>query len=355
MFCLSLHCSTYLKMASVRQSKRVRIEKPSLSMLQQDLIALSGKHPPLTALKHIIRRMRLATKKDIEDFQNWSPLVRAILMCTRFGSNENIFRDLILELVEVCHAKGVSLDAGDRCVATGEVLERPLVLAAHYGDHQVVEKLLFLGASPDCANGEGKTALHAALHNPVSMKRLRNCDRATFQILVIYSCITTSLGIYRSSPLGSKLYINGDEITFGTPMLRAIRFQNDDALRILVEFGAFLSDRDFLLLYKMKLLRRFRKMIIKCNDSRGVLVDGKEVQSCNVWSEAVDWSFPPTWKVAVHLCSFCGLPEEVFNSHLVPFLPRHWFYNSSQLAGESLPPRILASLGELELRYRDKV
>ena len=271
---------------SVRQSKRVRIEKPSLPMLQKDLIALSGKHPPLTALKHIIRRMRLATKTDIEDFQGWSPLVRAILMCRRVGLDRNIYRDLILELVEVCHTKGVSLDSGDRCVATGEVLERPLVLAAHYGDHEVVEKLILLGASPDCANGEGKTALHTALHNSNGVKRLRDCDRATFQTLVSLSCITTSLSIYRSSPPGSKLYINGDEITFGTPMLRAIRFQYDEALRLLVEFGAFLSDRDCLLLYKMKLLRRFRKMIIKCNDS-----SGKEVQNCDVWSEAVDWAF----------------------------------------------------------------
>ena len=327
-------------MASFRQSKRIRIEKPSISMLQQDLIALSGSLFSLTALKQIVHRMRLATKKDIEDFHGWSPLVRVFIMCMpqyrRFDRYENIYRDLILELVEVCHAKGVPLDAGDRCVATGETLERPLVLAANYAFHEVVEKMLLLGASPDCANGEGKTALHAALHNPVSMKRLRDCDRATFQTLVSLSCITTSLSIYRSSAPGSKLYINGDEIAFGAPMLRAIRFQNDDALRILVDFDAFLSDRDFLLLYKKKLLRRFRKMILKYNDSRG-----KAAQNCDVWSEAVDWSFPPTWKVAVHLCSFCGL--------------RHWFYNSAQLAGESLPPRILASLGELELRYRDKV
>uniref|UniRef100_A0A7S0ADK0 Uncharacterized protein n=1 Tax=Minutocellus polymorphus TaxID=265543 RepID=A0A7S0ADK0_9STRA len=247
-------------MFAVRKSKRIRTEKPSLSILQQDIISFSDKCSR-SKMENVICRIRLATKKEIEDLKGWSPLVRAVFMFGGSTSHPNTWQALLIELIEVCHKKGISLDAGDRCLSTGGILERPLVLAAHYGYHPVVKKLLLLGASPDVMNGEGKTALHTALENRNSIRRLRDNDRATFRTIAAASCITTSFGVYRSSAPGSMLYINGDEVVFGTPMLRAIRFHNDDAFRILVEFGAFLSDRDFLLLYKKKLLRRFGKMI----------------------------------------------------------------------------------------------
>ena len=338
-------------MSSPRKSKRCRTEKPSFSTLKHDIFAFSDFRTK-SKLEHISVAIRRASKKDIDDLRGWSPLVYAILL--RKGGNGGttsgraIFDNLLSDVIVACHQKGISLNAGDRSTATGRILERPLVLAAHFGFHKAVQKLLQLGASPDCMNGDGKTALHACLDNPVSLTRLRDDDRATFGVLVASSCITKSLSDYRSSVPG-KIYIAGDEGSFGTPLLRSIRFHNNDAFRLLLDFGAFFSDRDVLLLTRKKLLRRLRKMITSYHDSVG-----QSVNNLDKWSEAMDWSFPPIWKITVRLIRSCGLPEGVFKSHLVPFLPRHWFYNDAQLAGEKIPPRILASMGQLELRYRDR-
>ena len=342
-----------IRMSSPRKSKRCRTEKPSLSTLKHDIFAFSDFRTK-SKLKHISVVIRWASKKDIDDLRGWSPLVYAIFL--RNGGNGGsasdraILDNLLADVIDACHQKGISLDAGDRSTATGGVSERPLVLAAYFGYHNAVQKLLELGASPDCMNGEGKTALHACLDNPISQKRLRDDDRATFQVLVAASCLTTSLRDYRSSAPGSKIYIGGSDMTsFGTPLLRSIGFRNNDSFRLLANFGAFLTDGDVLLLTRRKYLRRLSKMIDNYYKSIG-----QDVKNVNTWSEALDWSFPPTWKNVVRLSGFCGLAEGVFNSHLVPFLPRHWFCTPAQLAGESTPPRILASMGELELRYRDK-
>ena len=138
-------------------------------------------------------------------------------------------------------------------------------------------------------------------------------------------------------------------MSFGTPLLRSIRFHNNDSFRLLADFGTFLTDGDILLVTRRKLLRRLSKMIDSYYKSIG-----QGVKNVDTWSEALDWSFPPMWKDVVRLSGFCGLPEGVFKSHLVPFLPRHWFCTPAQLAGESIPPRVLASMGELELRYRNQ-
>ena len=341
-----------LKMASPRKSKRCRTEKPSLSTLKHDIFAFSD-YCAKSKLKHISVVIRCASEKDIEDLNGWTPLIHAILLRDAGNrgttSHRAILDTLLDDVIDACHQKGISLNAGDRSTATGGILERPLVLAAYFGHHKAVQKLLQLGASPDFMNGEGKTALHACLDNPLSLKRLREDDRATFAVLVAASCLTGSFRDYKSSAPGTKIYIAGDDATFGTPLLRSIRFQNDDSFRLLVDFGAFLTDRDVLHLKRKKLLRRLRKMITTYHDAVG-----QKVNNLDTWSEAMDWSFPPTWKNSVHLGGCCGLPEGVFKSHLVPLLPRHWFYNDAQLAGESTPPRILASMGELELRYRDK-
>ena len=341
-----------IRMSSPRKSKRCRTEKPSFSTLKHDIFAFSDFRIK-SNLEHISALIRSASKTDIDDLSGWSPLVYAIFL--RNGGNGGstshraILDNLLADVIDVCHQKGISLNDGESSTATGGILERPLVLAAYFGFHKAVQKLLQLGASPDCMNGEGKTALHTCLDNPVSLTRLRDDDRATFEVLVASSCITKNLGDYRSSAPGSKVYIAGEEVSFGTPLLRSIRFQNNDSFRLLVDFGAFLTDRDVLLLTRRKLLSRLRKMITPYHDSIGQKVD-----NFDTWSEAMDWSFPPTWKVTVRLIGFCGLPEGLFKSHLVPLLPRHWFYTDAQLAGESIPPRILASMGQLELRYRNQ-
>ena len=337
-------------MWSPRKSKRIRTEKSSLSSLQQNIIAHSDWSTE-ASLKHISVMIRCASKAEVEGLSGWSPLVRAIFL--RHGGNggtkshRSTLDNRLADVIDACHQKGISLDAGDRSTATGGILERPLVLAAYFGYYKAVQKLLELGASPDCMNGEGKTALHTSLDNPVSLKRLRDDDRATFEVLVAASCITKNLGQYRSSGPGSKIYIGGAEMSFGTPLVRSIRFHNNDSFRLLIDVGAFLTDGDALLLTRRKLLRRLSKMIDNYYKSIG-----QGIENVDTWSEALDWSFPPMWKNVVRLCGFCGLPEGVFKSHLVPFLPRNWFYNPAQLAGESTPPRILASMGELELRYR---
>lgn len=339
-------------MSSSRKSKRVRTEKQSLSTLKHDILGFSD-YSAKSKLRHIYVVISSASKKDIDDLHGWSPLVYAITLCN--GGNRGsesqraLLDNLLADVIDVCHQKEISLDGGGRSAASGDIVERPLVLAAYYGYHKVVQKLLELGASPDCMNGEGKTALHTSLDNPVSLRRLRDDDRATFQVLVAASCLTASLRDYRASAPGSKIYIAGTEMSFGTPLLRSIRFENNDSFRLLADFGAFLTDGDILLLARRNLLRRLSKMID--NYCKSV---GKEVKNVDTWSEAVDWSFPPTWKNVVRLSGCCGLPKGVFKSHLVPLLPRHWFYNDDQLTGESFPPRILASMGQLEPRYRNQ-
>ena len=58
-------------------------------------------------------------------------------------------------------------------------------------------------------------------------------------------------------------------------------------------------------------------------------VTSQVLQSIQSWNEEIDWSFPPTWKVAVILCRNCGLPEDIFRN-VVPFLSRDWFYTKEQ-------------------------
>ena len=335
-------------MSSPRKSKRTRTEKTNPSTLQQNIIQSRGcQYVSKRWIERATELIRSASKKEIESLNGWSPLVRAIIMCGASQSfrNSTAWDDALAELIDACQRQGISLDAGDQCVATAGMKERPLVLAAFHGIHTAVAQLLHLGASPDCMNGEGRTALHMSLVNPVSNHRLRDCDRATFQVLVASSCIATNLDVYRSSVPGSKLYIAGDEMVYGTPLVRSIQFLNDDSFRLLVDFGVFLTDRDFLILNQRKHLRRLSKMMSHYHGSIG-----QRIANCDIWSDAVDWSFPPTWKVAVRQCRFCALPECIFNEHVVPFLPRHWFYTPAQLAGECVPPRILASMGELDKR-----
>ena len=341
-------------MSSPRKGKRTRTEKPSISSLHQNIIDFSD-YCAKSKLEHIAISIRSASKKEIDDLHGWSPVVCAIFL--RVGGNRGsmsqraILDKVLADVIDACHEKGISLDAGERTTATGDIMERPLVLAAYYGYHKAVQKLLQLGASPDCMNGEGKTALHTSLDNPLSHKRLRDDDRATFEVLVAASCITKNLGEYRSSVPGSKIYVGGTDVSgLGTPLLKSIGFPNKDSFRLLVDFGAFLTDRDILVLKRRLFLRRLSKMIDRYYKSIG-----QDVKNVDTWSEALDWSFPPMWKNVVRLSGFCGLPEGVFKSHLVPFLPRHWFCTPAQLAGKSTPPRVLASMGELELRYQDNV
>ena len=65
------------------------------------------------------------------------------------------------------------------------------------------------------------------------------------------------------------------------------------------------------------------------------------IQNVKSWSQEIDWSFPPTWKVCVALCQNCGLSPEIFRSYVVPYLDRDWFYTD-----KSLPPLLGPSLGE---------
>ena len=302
-------------MASPRKSKRCRTEKPSLSTLKHDILAFSD-YCAKSKLKHISVVIRCASKKDIEDLNGWSPLIYAILLRDAgnrgTASHRAILDALLIDVIDACDQKGISLNAGDRSTATGGILERPLVLAANFGNHKVVQKLLELGASPDCMNGEGKTVLHTCLDNPSSLKSLRDDDRATFAVLAASSCITKNFGDYKSSAPGSKIFIAGSDMSFGTPLLRSIRFHNNDSFRLLADFGAFLTDGDILLVTRRKLLRRLSKMIDSYYKSIG-----QGVKNIDTWSEALDWSFPPMWKNVVRLSGFV-VYQKVYSS-------RTWF------------------------------
>lgn len=296
-----------------------------------------------------------ASDDDIQSLdERWSPLVRGVLICgsrtTRNGNVRTDLEDELLRLIDRCQKRGISVDRGDVSLATGGRLELPLVLAAHYGLHRTVKRLLEAGAKPGLVNGGHQTALYAALQNPTSRDKLRECDRLTADLLFNSNIVTSDLRLWRTCPPGSKIYINREANT-GSAIWRAINDRNVDAAILLKRHGAVITDRDYLFI-----LRHQRKetgtflMIDKV--TAATASDNSHPRSSPrnlvVWSPELDWSFPPTWKVTVALCGSCGLPGGIFREHVIPLLPRHWFYSSAQLARPPLFARKLrASHGDV--------
>jgi len=269
-----------------------------------------------------------ATPEEVSSLSdNYSPIIQGILIVgsktTRMGNKKDL-EDELLRMIEVCQERNISVNSPG---SSGGILQRPLVLAAYYGLHRSVELLLAAGAKPDLMSGDGMTALHTALQNPKARYKLRDCDQLTAELLLNSNRVTSDLRVWRDSAPGSTIYINGD-CSSGSALLGSIVNKNVGAFSLLRRYGAVLTDRDYLIIRK-----------------RHVTLPGRYYQT------ALAWSFPPTWKVTVALCGSCGLPESIFREHVIPFLSRDWFYTPEQLGGP-LPPRLGASLGNLDSTFR---
>ena len=123
---------------------------------------------------------------------------------------------------------------------------------------------------------------------------------------------------------------------------------------------AALTDRDYLWLRRTgKIQTRLLPIVVGvtllASHDEATSLDKSEItkenkaalmQKAKSWSPEIDWSFPPTWKVGIVLCQHCGLPSEIFQTHVVPFLGRDWFYTPSQLGDNNRLPLLGPLLGE---------
>mmetsp|Transcript_23118 Transcript_23118/g.46811 ORF Transcript_23118/g.46811 Transcript_23118/m.46811 type:complete len:421 (-) Transcript_23118:167-1429(-) len=336
-------------------------EKSALQLRLENTIQSPG---GTKKILHIIQNQ--ATCDEIQELNQseWTPLVGAIFRfgknTTRKKGNSPQSEKELVTLIQACHEKGLSLNSGGWF---GEHYHRPLVLAAYYGYHAAVKIMLKLGALPDLADGEGRTAWFAAFENPVysggTTQKFRDCDRQTAQVLCDMGAVTGDLGRWKSTVLackGSICYMNGDSCN-GSVMLRAITSKNLEVVKFLHRRGGIVTDRDFLELDKRdqvqsRLVPVIRSLLSgdfgKCYSSKDlcrkasantIAICSQDVDS---WNLSNDFSFPPTWKLGLLFSQNCGVPGDIFNAHVVPFLSRDWFYTEEQLNGP-IPARLGAS------------
>ncbi|KAL7467718.1 hypothetical protein ACHAXS_007955 [Conticribra weissflogii] len=346
-------------------------EKSALQLRLENSIESPG---GAKKILHIIQNQ--ATRDEIQSLNQseWTPLVGAIF---RFGKNTTLKKGNSMQsekelvaLIQVCCEKGLSLNSGGWF---GEHYHRPLVLAAYYGYHEAVKTMLDLGALPDLADGEGRTAWFAAFENPVYSggvsHNFRECDRQTAQMLCDMGAVTADLGKWKRTLLSSKgslSYMNGDSCN-GSVMLRAIVNKNLDVVTFLCQNGGVVTDRDFLELHKKDQVKSRLSPVIKCVLSNDFGVFNCSKDPCQIsranadalgshdvdsWNQSNDFSFPPTWKLGVVFSRNCGLPVDIFKAHVIPFLSRDWFYTEEQLRGP-IPARFGAAFLNLVGFSRD--
>jgi ankyrin repeat protein len=284
------------------------------------------------------RSLRLKSKATKDRFMNglnardWSPLVDAIF---RFGVHTNKkgntakSEEELDHLIRVCKQRGLSMNSGAQF---GSQFHRPLIVAAYYGYHSAVRLLLEFGALPDLPDSEGRNVLFAALQNPTGRQYLRDCDKRTAQVLVDSGVITSDLGVWRRAPTGSMCYVNDNSISRSAKR-SALNDRNVDVVTFLCSVGGVITDKNYLLIrrrgrpiVKARLLAMAAEVYAESthDESR---TKSQLIDSVKSWNPEIDWSFPPTWKVAVALCGDCGLPSAIFRAHVVPFLDRDWFFS----------------------------
>lgn len=368
--------------------KRSRSSSSSRSISSRPPCSRSSKSPLQVALEHALQCpggvsktldvLRSASSSDLELLRRssnnkscWSPLPAALLWAgstytRRVGSR--IPRSLGPTLQDLCRVWctdcGMSIDSGGGTVSE-YYYHRPLVLAAYYGMVDLVDTLLReWGATPDLGDGEGRTAWIAALQNPANQPQVfRDCDRQVAELLWQRGCVTADLGTWKrqqngATKKGGLIYVNGD-CRQGSALLMAMGTNQKQLNMKVVDFllchGAVLTDRDFLVLWHKRHGRHHlihtvvKKRWDEYRKGKGgcMMVDSDEIHTAlHCWSPETDWSFPPTWKVAVALSSHCGLPKDVFNDYVIPFLSRDWFYQPEQLSNaDRIPARMGPSLG----------
>jgi hypothetical protein len=343
LFCPTTCCTSTRYMTSrrflSRKAKSVTAHTPSLIQLQLEQATNSP-----GGLYKICTLIQDASNDDIKvlNEHQWSPLVGAIFRLgkntTRKGNQSEAERQLI-DLICVCHRRKLSLDSG---AYFAEHFHRPLTISAYFGFYSGVRRLLEFGALPDLVDGEGKTVWHAAFDNPCASSNnalFRECDRQTANVLLQFGAVTSDFNVWKArnaSRIGSVCHVNA-ESKIGSPLYRALMNKRLNVVRFIVESGGFISDREYLILHRRGDAKRLLLRMV-----------GKCVQALGRESKMIDpmylnWSFPPTWKAGVNLgieCwELCGLPLNMFQSKVMPFLDHDWFFTNSQLKREELPER----------------
>lgn len=336
-----------------RRAKSCTTYAPSLLQRQLDRAINSpgGVHKTFTLLQ------KASTDEiNILNEHKWSPLVGVIFRLgkntTRKGNNVQSEIELI-NLIKLCHERGLDLNSGGYF---GEHFHRPLTIASYYGFHNGVQKMIELGALPDLTDGEGKTAWHTAFDNPCGSLsgKFRDCDRRTASALLEMGAVTSNLDEWRERTAcalaGALCYVNV-ESEYGSPLYRAVMNKRYEVVKFIVESGGSISDREFLRFHfqgKLRLLYRIADMLLE--SARNNIVG----QETTVDEKYINWSYPPTWKQGVEIGVIewdkSGLPSDMFQSKVVPFLGRDWFFMEEQLTPakvgvitSNLPPRQIAS------------
>lgn len=335
-------------MKSSRKRKARRDDQPSQLQLQCELaIQAPG------GVSKVLHLIEGASDDDIKTLNEdrYSPLVGCIFRLgksTTKNGNTSESQLQLDELIEVCYRRNLSVNSS---AIFGECLHRPLIVAAYFGYYSAVRLLIQQGALPDLRDGDGKNVFYAAFQNPTGRNTLRECDKQVAETLWEMGAVTSDLGEYRQMNQGSSLgricYSNFVLAAGASSPYRSVMFQSLNnkclqTMKFLVEKGSVITDGDFLRITKCKLLKRFLSMVA-CIQSTSSLqkpsqVSAEVLQNMKSWNKEIDWSFPPTWKVAVILCRNCGLDEDIFRNNVVPYLSRDWFYTKEQRQRQGKQP-----------------
>lgn len=319
-----------------RRAKEECLHKPSL--LQWNLERATGSPGGIKKIFHLIQK---ATHDDIQTLNEhqWTPLVGAIFRLaknsTRRGNSPTSEQELI-DLIEISHRRGLSLNSEG---FFGLHAHRPITIAAYFGFHRGVRRMLQLGALPDTTDGDGKTAWHNAFQNPCGMgnAEFREFDRLTAMALLDEGAVTSDLGVWRTRNTGSLrgtvCHVNVESSQVHSPLYYAVNNKRIDVVKFIVDQGGTISDRGFLSFH----FRGKKRRLLHMAEKVGGLPPQRHVhlsssRATKDWSfPPAYWSYPPTWKVGVILCQNCGLPPDIFETKVVPFLPHDCFFAKHQL------------------------
>jgi len=284
----------------------------------------------ISKVLHLIENASEAEISALNEDQ-YTPLVGCIFRLgkntTRKGNSLQSQQQLD-ELILSLHRRKLSVNSGAQF---GARFHRPLIVAAYYGYYSAVRLLLQQGSLPDLRDGEDRNVLHAAFHNPAgSSSVLRECDRKVAEILWDMNAVTSDWKkwrIVKDEGPGRLCYI-GSLRHNKSVIYSSIDDKCLSTMKLIVEKGGIITDKDFLMITTYKKLKRFLSMVacLESNTSLNTPSHAKALQRIKSWNKSIDWSFPPTWKVAVNLCQNCGLPQDIFRENVVPFLSRDWFF-----------------------------
>lgn len=334
-----------------RKAKSATTHIPSL--LQRQFEQATNSPGGIHKIFTLIRNTSDDDIKLLNEHQ-WSPLIGAVFRLgkntTRNGNKPDAERGLI-QLIRTCHERNLSLDSG---AYFAEHFHRPLTITAYFGFYDGVRALLELGALPDLTDGEGKTAWHTSFDNPCASSNafFRECDKYVANTLLEMGVVTSTYSDWQTRnalQAGKVCYINV-ESKIGSPLFRALLNKRLEVVRFIVENDGSISDREYLILYRRGDVKRLLVRMVEklCQSAQQPRTDCNACTLKNsIYAKYTRWSYTPKWKAGVDLCicewDRCGLPPNMVQSRVVPYLARDWFFTNEELKSNELPARMIAS------------